>query len=114
MVIFTRKLVVNLYCKSIWFHITEEELKEKGEISTPIDTMSWPYYLYVKEHSVDKWTTPTHILYGARDNLQSREVIDLFVDRFNFCLTIAENSEHPFMSEGDKAIVEAWMKNSLL
>ncbi len=97
-----------------WFHITEEELQAKGKISTPIDTMSWPYYMYVKEHPVDQWTTPTHILYGARDNLQSREVINAFADRFNCRLTVSQNSDHPFMDAGDREIVEAWMRNSLL
>lgn len=86
---------------------------EKDEIPTPIDTMSWPYYRYVKEHPVDKWTASTHILYGAKDNLQSREVINSFVNRFNCQITISENSEHPFMGVGDKEIVEAWIKNSL-
>ncbi|HEX2938179.1 MAG TPA: alpha/beta hydrolase [Ruminiclostridium sp.] len=96
-----------------WFHITEEELRAKGEISTPVDTMSWPYYLYVKKHPIIKWAAPTHILYGAKDNLQSREVIDSFVDRFNCLLTVAKNSEHPFMGEGDMEIVEKWIKNSI-
>ena len=98
----------------LWFHITEKQLKEEGEIETTIDTMSWPYYVYVKEHPVEKWTPPTHILFGTRDNLQSREVIDKFVDRFNCQLTVSEKSEHPFMEESDKAIVEAWIENSLL
>lgn len=97
----------------LWFHITEEELKAKGEIITPIDTMSWLYYMYVKEHPVDNWTAPTHILYGAKDNLQSRKVISEFVDKFNCRLTVAENSEHPFMDEHDEAIVETWMRNNL-
>ncbi len=97
----------------LWFHITEEELMAKNEIPTPIDTMSWPYYLYVKEHPIDQWDAPTHILYGARDNLQSREVIDAFVNKFNCHLTVAENSEHPFMGEGDKEITEAWIEGSL-
>ncbi len=97
-----------------WFQITEELLREKGEIPTPIDTMSWPYYQYVKEHPVDWWTTPTHILYGAKDDLQNRESIHDFTDRFNCRLTVSENSEHPFMQEGDRAIVEAWIKSSLL
>lgn len=97
----------------LWFHITEEELMAKNEILTPIDTMSWPYYLYVKEHPVDKWTAPTHILYGAKDNLQSREVIEEFVNSFHCHLTVAENSEHPFMCEGDEEIVKEWIKNSL-
>lgn len=96
-----------------WFGITKEELREKGEVRTPVDTMSWPYYLYVKEHPVDIWPSPTHILYGAKDSLQSRRVIDEFAERFGCRLTVSENSEHPFMGEGDSAIVEEWMKNSL-
>ncbi|MDF2543424.1 MAG: alpha/beta superfamily hydrolase [Herbinix sp.] len=97
----------------LWFHITEEELMEKGEIPTPIDTMSWTYYRYVKEHQVDQWETSTHILYGGKDDLQSREVIDAFVNKFNCQLTVAESSEHSFMGVGDNKIVEAWMRNNL-
>lgn len=97
----------------VWFHVTKEELKVKQEIQTPIDTLSWPYYLYVKEHPIQKWTPPTHILYAAKDTLQTREVIQTFADKFNCCLTVAENSEHPFMAEHDKPIVQAWIKNSL-
>ncbi len=59
------------------------------------------------------WTAPTHILYGAKDNLQSREVIDNFVRNFNCQLTVSKNSSHPFMDNGDKAIVEDWMKNNI-
>lgn len=97
----------------VWFHISEEQLREQGEIPTPIDTMSWPYYMYVKEHPIDKWTTQTHILYGAKDNLQSRSVIDDFASEFNCHLTISENSEHPFMDESDGIIVATWMNNSI-
>lgn len=97
----------------IWFHISEEQLRKQGEISTPIDTMSWLYYMYVKEHPIDKWTAPTHILYGMKDNLQSRKVIDDFAGKFNCHLTVSENSEHPFMDESDKIIVAAWMNNSI-
>ena len=104
-------LIHNMF---LWFDITEEQLREKGEIPTPIDTMSWPYYLYIKEHPIDKWSAPTHILYGAKDNLQSREIMEEFAGRFNCRLTVSENSEHPFMNESDQAIVKAWMKNSLL
>ena len=97
----------------LWFNISEDELRSQGEISTPIDTMSWAYYTYVKEHPIDKCTTPTHILYGAKDNLQSRKVIEDFASKFNCHLTVSENSEHPFMEEGDKIIVETWMNNSI-
>lgn len=97
----------------IWFNISEEQLRRQGEISTPIDTMSWLYYMYVKEHSIDKWTTPTHILYGEKDNLQCYGVIDDFASKFNCHLTVSENSEHPFMDESDKIIVETWMNSSI-
>lgn len=70
--------------------------------------------MYVKEHPVDKWSVPTSILYGAKDNLQSRDVIDDFVSRFNCRLTVAEDSEHAFMGEGDKEIVEDWIKAALV
>ncbi|MDF2510138.1 MAG: alpha/beta superfamily hydrolase [Herbinix sp.] len=97
----------------LWFHISEEDLRAQGKIPTPIDTMSWLYYTYVKEHPIVKWTSPTHILYGAMDNLQSRKIIDDFCDKFNCQLTVSENSEHPFMEECDKTIVEAWMNCSI-
>lgn len=97
----------------LWFHITEEQLQAQGKILTPIDTMSWKYYTYVKEHPIDKWTAPTHILYGAKDNLQNRRVIDDFCDKFNCQLTVSDNSEHSFMEESDRAIVEAWMTSSV-
>lgn len=31
-----------------WFNVTEELIREKKEIFTPIDTLSWDYYCYVK------------------------------------------------------------------
>lgn len=94
-----------------WFNITEEQLREKVEIPTPIDTMSWSYYQFVKNHPIDRWTAPTCILYGAKDNLQSFHVMEEFKRKFNCELTISENSEHSFMDESDKAIVEVWLKN---
>ena len=45
--------------------------------------------------------------------IKNRSVIDDFVGRFNCRLTVSENSEHPFMKESDKTIVEAWMNNSI-
>ncbi len=96
-----------------WFGVTEEQLREKGEIVTPIDTLSWPYYQYVKEHTIEKWMNPTHILYGAKDNLQSRGVIKTFASKFGCQLTISETSEHSFMNESDRSIVEAWMLKNI-
>ena len=97
-----------------WFHISEDQLRLQGEIPTPLDTMSWLYYRYVKEHPIDKWSSPTHILYGANDNLQCISVMEEFARKFNCHITVSENSEHSFMEERDTIIVTNWMNNSIL
>ena len=94
----------------VWFDVTEERLAREKEIETPIDTMTWDYYQYVKAHPVQKWDIPTAILYGGKDNLQSIDVIKKFADTYSCQLMVSEDSEHPFMSEGDGQIVEKWLR----
>ncbi|MDY4140677.1 MAG: alpha/beta hydrolase [Eubacteriales bacterium] len=96
-----------------WFGVTEERLRREREISTPIDTLSWDYWQYVLEHPVVRWDTPTAILYAGRDNLQSEEVIRGFAETHGCRLTIAKDSAHPFMGEGDGAIVRRWLAENL-
>lgn len=96
-----------------WFHITEERLAREGEVETPINTMSWEDYQYVLAHPITNWRIPTAILYGGGDNLQSRQVMKAFADRFGCRLTISECSEHPFMQPTDAPIVEGWIRRSL-
>lgn len=96
-----------------WFQITEERLAKEKEIETPIDLMTWDYFQYVLAHPIAKWNAPTHILYGGKDNLQSLEVIQNFSERFGCEITLSENSEHPFMSESDSAIVRQWLIDHL-
>ncbi len=93
----------------VWFEVTEEELQEKLEISTPIDILSWKYYSYVKEHPIEEWGFSTFILFGGKDNMQSLEEITKFCNRFQCHLTISENSEHPFMTKEDEEIVNQWL-----
>lgn len=97
----------------LWFNVTEEELKAKGVIDTPVDRMSWDYYTYVKENPVTEWNVPTHILYAARDQLQSLDDINGFASRFGADVTVSENSDHPFMEPGDAEIVEKWIRKSI-
>lgn len=97
----------------VWFDVSEEMLEEKREIPTPVDTLSWAYYRYVKENPIEKWQTPTHILYGGRDNMQSPEVMKSFADKFHCRLTISADSEHPFMGEDDDAVLAGWMRESM-
>ena len=96
-----------------WFGVTEERLRLEREIPTPIDTLSWDYWQYIREHPVVRWDVPTAVLYAGRDNLQSEEVIRGFAETHGCRLTIAEDSEHPFMGEGDGAIVRRWLAENL-
>ena len=54
-----------------WFDVSENELKEKQKIETPIETLSWKYYQHVKDNPVKHWCIPTSIMYGSKDILLS-------------------------------------------
>lgn len=97
----------------LWFGVTETQLEQAGEVDTPVDVLSWPYYQYVLSHPVTKWEIPTSILYGGKDTMQSRETICAFVQRFGCRLTVAESSEHPFMAPEDGPIVERWSREEI-
>lgn len=97
----------------LWFGVTEERLAREREIDTPIDLLSWDYYQYALAHPVTDWRIPTAILYAGRDDLQSREVMEAFATQAGCHLTVAEGSEHPFMAQGDPAIVEAWLRTHM-
>lgn len=96
-----------------WFDITEERLEREKEIDTPVDLMTWDYYQYVKAHPPKSWDIPTAILYGGKDNLQSRQVVEGFAERYNCRLTVSESSEHPFMEQADFAIVHNWLDENI-
>lgn len=97
-----------------WFDVSKERLEREKEIDTPIDIMTWDYYRYVREHPVTEWNIETSILYGGRDNFQSREIVESFAERFGCKLTVAENSEHPFMDKGDAKIVSKWLCDNII
>lgn len=97
----------------LWFQVTEERLRVEKEIPTPVDTLRWDYYQYVREHPVCDWSIPTAILYGGKDNMQSAEVIRNFAQRYSCDLTISQDSEHAFMQDSDKSIVEKWLEKNI-
>ncbi|AAK80963.1 hypothetical protein BJV85_000875 [Clostridium acetobutylicum] len=96
-----------------WFNVTEELLREKKEISTPVEILSWDYYCYVKDHPIDKWCVPTAIIYGTKDNLQSSYVIDTFAKRFKSDLTVSVDSEHDFHTKEQAEAVIEWFKKCI-
>ena len=97
----------------LWSGVSEKQLKEKGEITTEIDTLRWDYYRYILSHPVSKWEIPTAILYGAKDNLQPIEVIRAFGSKFGAELTVSPQSEHPFMAPEDYEIVNKWLYDKI-
>lgn len=92
------------------FGITEEQLEREKEIPTPIDPLRWDYFCYSLTHPIVSWPIPTAVLYGGRDSLQSREVIQSFCRRFDCECTISEESDHPFMDYSDGQIVHNWLE----
>ena len=94
-------------------HVTEAELKERGEIQTASgDTLSWAYLQYVRSHPIS-WTVPTHILYGERDFLTSMETIQSFARCHQADLTVMEGGEHWFHTPEELAFHDAWVRRYL-
>lgn len=102
-----------IHCMFTWFGITEEQLEKEKEIPTPIDILSWDYYRYVKAHPIDKWSSPTCILYGSLDQLQSRAVMDCFTQKFQCTLTVSEGSDHPFAGKEQAGIATQWLIDNI-
>lgn len=96
-----------------WYDVTEERLCKEKEISTPFDTLRWDYFQYVLNHPVSTWRIPTSILYGAKDNLQSIQIIQEFANTYKCELMVSENSEHPFMEADDVKIVANWLEANI-
>lgn len=93
-----------------WFNVSEQALKEKQVISTPMgETLYWDYYCYVRDNPVDKWNVPTAILYGSEDNLTEREIVERFTKQFGCDLTVLESSEHWFHTEQQLTFLDKWL-----
>ena len=94
----------------LWSNTTEEKLKEKQEIKTDFgQTLYWDYYKYVKDNPITNWNKKTYILYGDKDNMQDRAIIERFVKDFNCNLTIMENGEHYFHTEEQLNYYKNWL-----
>jgi len=105
-----RRLIENMMT---WFGISEEKLKAQLEIPTPIGkTLYWDYYSYVKTHPVDKWSTPTAILYGEKDTLSEYDRVAAFSGRFGCNMTVMEDGEHYFHTDEQLAFLRNWLKET--
>lgn len=96
-----------------WAGVTEEQLQQAGNISTSFgETLSWPYLCWVREHPL-QWHTPTQVLYGDKDALTSRAVMERFRQESGARLTIMEGGEHWFHTEVQLAVMQSWKEENL-
>ena len=90
-------------------HVTEEELKEKGTFHTSFgEDLSWAYLCYVRTHPI-RWTVPTAILYGSRDDLTSYGTVSSFAERHGAQLTVMEGGEHWFHTKVQMTFLDDWI-----
>lgn len=95
-----------------WAGVTEQQLREQGEIATPFgETLSWEYLTYVREHPIE-WTIPTEILYADKDHLTAYDTMAAFADEIHAGLTVMENGEHWFHTDGQMAFLDQWFRNA--
>ena len=97
-----------------WAGVTREQLKAAGEMPTAFgETLSWKYLTYAEEHRINKWDSPTAILYAGQDHLTARATVDSFAQRFGCTVTVMENGEHWFHTEEQLAVLDAWLRREL-
>ena len=97
-----------------WAGVTQEQLKEAGEISTAFgETLSWKYLTYAIENQITRWDSPTAILYAGQDHLTARETVDNFAQRFGCTVMVMENGEHWFHTEEQLAVLDAWLRKEV-
>ena len=92
-----------------WANVTEAELEARGVIHTAFgEDLSWNYLCYVRNHPI-RWTVPTRILCGSRDNLTSFETIRDFAKKHHAALTVMEGGEHWFHTEEQMRFLDGWI-----
>lgn len=97
-----------------WANVTEDELRARKEIRTDFDeTLSWDWLCDVRNHPL-RWTVPTRILYGDRDNLTSPETMSAFAARINAPLTVMPGGEHWFHTPEQMRFLDNWIGESTL
>ena len=92
-----------------WANVTEDGLKEKEIIHTSFgEDLSWKYLCYVRDYPI-KWSAPTAILYGSKDNLTTYETITAFAEKHNSKLTVMERGEHWFHTKEQMRFLDDWI-----
>ena len=97
----------------VWAHVSEAELRSRGEIPTEFgETLSWEYLCCVRAHPV-VWNTDTEILYGEADQLTAIETVRAFAEKTGAGLTVMQNGEHWFHTAEQMAFLDRWAAEKL-
>ena len=92
-----------------WAGVTEDQLREQGEIATSFgQTLSWKYLCWVREHPAYHWTCPVRILYGSGDPMTDRQTVEQDVRQHDAALTVMEGGEHWFHTPQQLAVLREW------
>ena len=92
-----------------WANVTEKDLQQQQEIATPFgETLSWSYLCYVRANPI-RWTVPTQILYGEKDELTPYTVVSAFARRIGAGLTVMKDGEHWFHTKRQMAFLDSWL-----
>ena len=91
--------------------VTEEKLREKGEIEVPGQTLSYRYLIFARENRPEP-LCDTKILYGSRDELIPRRIIDSFVEKGSCELKVID-SEHWIHTPEAVAEMSAWEEQNI-
>lgn len=105
-----KRIIHNLmnYCQ-----ITEDTFKEKVFIDNDIEPLYYPYYVYVKNHPIKKWTHQTFILRGENDKMSEEDYVKRFAAEFGCELTIQKGGEHWFHTEAQLKFFRQWIQTRL-
>lgn len=104
------RIIHNLmnYCQ-----ITEKEFEEKVMIKNNIETLYFPYYIYVKNHPIDIWKHQTFMLRGENDMMCEYDYVKKFVEKHGCELTIQEGGEHWFHTDNQLSFFKHWIEERL-
>ena len=99
------KLILNMMSAA---EVTEEELRDKGEITTASGVLSYQYLIYTRENPI-KWNAKTHVLYGGKDTLISLDSIRDFAKKHRAAITIMQDGEHWFHTQEQLRFLDEWI-----
>jgi len=92
-----------------WACVTEQQLKEQGEIAASFgQTLSWRYLCWVRQNPVCSVGGKTYILYGTADNLIGQKIVEGFVQKNNCHLTYMKDGEHWFHTQTQLDFLRKW------